>query len=128
MSIKARGLGALAAAGFILAAGCVSSTAPNQMKIGLWASRHGLWNEAIFRWQLVLTAEPDSAAAHNNLAVAYEVKGQWDDARREYEAALKISPRNSRIISNYDQFKKNMEKPGDKKPEPETRPPDEKRP
>lgn len=98
------------------------------MNIGLWASRQGLWNEAIFRWQLVLTREPNSAAAHNNLAVAYEVRGQWDDARREYEAALKIEPRNSRIRSNYDQFKKNMEKPGDKKPEPEKKQRDEKKP
>lgn len=127
MSIKTQGLAALAAAGLVLAAGCATPTIPNQMKIGLWAGQQGLWNEAIFRWRLVLAEEPHSAAAHNNLAVAYEVKGQWDDARREYEAALMIAPRNSRIKANYEQFKKNIEKPGEKKPEPETKPPDEKK-
>jgi tetratricopeptide (TPR) repeat protein len=120
-------LGALAAAS-ILCAACASTGGPNQMEIGLWAARHRLWDEAVYRWRRVLESEPGSAAAHNNLAVAFEAKGLWDDARREYEAALKLEPANARIRSNYDQFKKNMLPPDERSPEAKKKAPDAKRP
>jgi len=117
--MKFKTLGLLAASGLLLAAACSTSRLQDQMKIGLWASRQNLWDEAIYRWRRVLDLNPNSAAAHNNLAVAYETKGMRDEARREYDSALKLDPKNSAITSNFEQFQKNLEvkKPEDKKKE-----------
>ncbi|OGD12622.1 MAG: hypothetical protein A2Y86_09795 [Candidatus Aminicenantes bacterium RBG_13_62_12] len=94
----------------ILLAGCCSpSRTVDQMTIGLWASRQQLWDEAIYRWRRALEADPRSAAAHNNLAVAYETKGLWEEARKAYEAALALAPQNSLIQSNFSRFKQNLE-------------------
>jgi Flp pilus assembly protein TadD len=76
---------------------------------GIQAARQDLWDEAIFRWKRVIQIQPDSAAAHNNLAVAYEKKGMWDEAEEEYKIALKLSPANKHIQSNYEKFKKHLE-------------------
>jgi len=89
--------------------GCRSSLQPNQIQFGITAAQRGLWDEAIFRWKKEVQSNPDSAAAHNNLAVAYELKRQWDEARKEYEIALKLSPNNSHIKTNFENFKKNLE-------------------
>ena len=99
----------LAAACAVLLGGCASAGPPNQLKFGLWAAERNLWDEAIFRWQKVLAAEPSSVPAHNNLAVAYEKKGLWDKARAAYEAALKIDPKNTYVKTNFDRFKEQQE-------------------
>jgi Tfp pilus assembly protein PilF len=88
---------------------CRSTLQSNQIQFGITAAQRGLWDEAIFRWKKEVQSNPDSAAAHNNLAVAYELKGDWDEAEKEYEAALKLSPNNSHIKANFENFKKNLE-------------------
>jgi Tfp pilus assembly protein PilF len=45
------------------------------------------------------------AAAHNNLAIAYEHEGELDKARAAYEKALQLEPNNSYIKQNYELFK-----------------------
>ena len=89
--------------------GCSRQLADNQIQFGVQAAQKELWDEAIFRWKKVIESNPNSAAAHNNLAVAYEKKGLWDEAKKEYEIALKISPENKHIKSNYENFIKNYE-------------------
>jgi Flp pilus assembly protein TadD len=89
--------------------GCASLGSRNQMSFGIEAARNQLWDEAIFRWKKILQENPNSASAHNNLAIAYEKKGFWDDAEKEYLQALKIDPENDRIQSNYKKFQKNLE-------------------
>ncbi len=93
---------------FLLAA-CGSAGPRNQMKFGIQAAQSDLWDEAIFRWQKVLKADPESAAAHNNLAVAYERKGLWENAEQEYQRALRLDPENEYIQSNYNKFQRNLE-------------------
>lgn len=88
---------------------CSSTIQSNQIQFGITVAQRGLWDEAIFRWKKEVQSNPDSAAAHNNLAVAYEIKGHWDEAKKEYEAALKLSPNNSHIKTNFENFKKNLE-------------------
>jgi len=57
---------------------------------------------------------PDSAAAHNNLAVAYEKKGMFKEAQEEYDKALELNPHNKYIQANYKKFQRNLEsKSGD---------------
>ena len=113
-----RGIAA-AGLGCILVCGCAGPRRLDQIGFGAWAAQLDLWDEAIFRWQKAIARDPRSAAAHNNLAVAYEKKGLWDDARKEYEAALKLEPENPWVKSNYDRFRNHLEP--DKGDDPEKR-------
>jgi len=88
---------------------CARQLMDNQLLFGVQAARRELWDEAIFRWKKVVLSDPNSAAAHNNLAVAYEQKGLWEEAGKEYEIALKINPGNAHIKANYQNFKRNNE-------------------
>lgn len=88
---------------------CTRQLLDNQLHFGIQAAQKDLWEEAIFRWKKVILSNPESAAAYNNLAVAYEKKGLWEEAKKEYETALKLSPGNSYIKANYQNFKKNYE-------------------
>ncbi|MDH4257776.1 MAG: tetratricopeptide repeat protein [Candidatus Aminicenantes bacterium] len=92
---------------FILS-GCSRSYKSSQIKFGIFAAQNDLWEEAIFRWKKAVQLNPESAAAHNNLAVAYEKKGLLDEAEKEYETALKLNPKNSYIKANFENFKKNL--------------------
>jgi len=97
---------ALAAAVF---SGCGGSAVRNQLRAGIWASEKDLWEEAAFRWKKVLSQDPDSVAAHNNLAVACEKRGLWDEAGKEYERALQLDPANTHVKFNFDRFKESRE-------------------
>ncbi len=88
---------------------CARQLMDNQLLFGIKAARQDLWDEAIFRWKKVVLSDPDSSAAHNNLAVAYEQKGLWEEAKNEYKIALKLRPGNTHIKTNYQNFKKNHE-------------------
>lgn len=90
----------------LLLSGCASMMKTNsQMQFGIQAAQKELWNEAIFRWEKVLEINPESGAAYNNLAVAFEKKGEWDKAKKAYETAIKLAPKNKYIQSNYEKFK-----------------------
>ncbi len=95
------------AASFVLTQ-CTSRSTLSQMNFGIKAAGNQLWDEAIFRWKKVIEISPGSAAGHNNLAVAYEKKGMWDEARREYQRALGLDPENEYIKSNYERFQSNQ--------------------
>ena len=70
-------------------------------------ARQGLWEEAQFRWKKSIKSEKDTAAIHNNLAIALECTGKLDAAEQEYKKALKLSPNNAFIKKNYQRFKEN---------------------
>ena len=93
----------------ILFTACSSYQSTDQIDFGIKAARLDLWDEAIFRWKKFLHAEPESAAAHNNLAVAYEKKGLWEEAKEQYDLALKYDPKDKHIISNHKQFMRRYE-------------------
>jgi len=88
---------------------CAPSIPADQMRFGVEAAKLDLWDEAIFRWKKVLQKDPNSASAHNNLAVAFEKKSLWEEAKKEYELALKIRPDDKHINANYQQFIKRYE-------------------
>ncbi len=96
---------------------CASPPQRSQLQFGIVAAQQNLWDEAIFRWKKAVELEPDSASAHNNLAVAFEQKGLWEEARKEYTRALELNPKNEYIQSNYEKFKQRIE--GDAKDEDE---------
>ena len=76
-----------------------------QMRFGVEAAEHGLWREAVFRWERYLEERPDDARVRNNLAVGYESLGDFDGARRQYEEALRLDPDRKEIRENYDDFR-----------------------
>jgi len=88
---------------------CSRVLVENELVFGIEAAQKDLWDEAIFRWRKVALSNPQSAAVHNNLGVAYEKKGLWEEAKKEYELALKLDPDNGYIQSNYQNFKKSYE-------------------
>ena len=65
--------------------------------------------EALYRWQRAVEIDPSYAAAWNNLGVAYEHEGRFDEAREAYEKALELEPQNLMIQQNYDLFQEIQE-------------------
>ncbi len=101
---------ALLIAGAALLAGCAAHGFRSDFAFAGRLAREGLWQEAHFRLLKAKAAGNDSAALHNNLAVVLEALGRFEEARREYEAAVKLDPRSEQIRGNFEKFKKNQEK------------------
>lgn len=79
--------------------------AKQQVEFGIKVAQTGLWREALYRWERAVQLDPTYAEAWNNLAVAYEHAGRFDEARKAYETAIKLDPKNAMIQQNYDLFK-----------------------
>ena len=76
-----------------------------QVEFGIKVAQNNLWNEALYRWEKATKLDPTYAAAWNNLAIAYEHEGRFEDAKKAYEQALQLDPKNLMIRQNYDLFK-----------------------
>jgi Flp pilus assembly protein TadD len=101
---------ALLVAGFIAAFATSAladarASAKSQVEFGIKVAQNGLWKEAAYRWEKAVQIDPTYAAAWNNLAIGYEHEGRFDDARKAYEQAIKLDPKNLLIRQNYDLFK-----------------------
>lgn len=79
--------------------------AKQQVEFGIAVAQRGLWREAIYRWVRATEIDPTYAAAHNNLAIAYEHEGELNKARASYEKALELEPNNALIKQNYELFR-----------------------
>jgi Tfp pilus assembly protein PilF len=75
-----------------------------QDDFGVQMAKMNLWREAMFRFQRAVQIAPGDAMAHNNLAVAYEANGDFENARKEYLEALKLDRSNTYIQKNYSRF------------------------
>lgn len=69
-------------------------------------AQEGLWKEAHYRWKEILAEGKEGAAIYNNIAVALEHMGRFEEAEESYKKALALAPNNSTIQSNYDKLKK----------------------
>lgn len=81
------------------------SDARKQVDFGISVAQRGLWREAIYRWERAVAIDPTYAAAHNNLAIAYEHEGDLEKARKAYEKALELEPNNAFVRQNYELFR-----------------------
>lgn len=69
-------------------------------------AKQGLWKEAHYRWKRVLAEGKESAAVYNNIAIALEKMGKFEEAEAAYKKALQIAPNNSTVKNNYDKLQK----------------------
>ncbi len=81
-----------------------TETAKAQMKFGTEMAQRGLWNEALFRFERALALEPQRAEIYNNIAVAYEALGLFDEALEHYRQGLRMSPADKGLKRNYARF------------------------
>lgn len=92
----------------LLVAACGSANrgdvAGRQMAFGVSMAQRGLWSEALFRFERAHRLEPSSIRVLNNLAVAYEANGRFDEALATYRRALEIDPANRDLRRNYARF------------------------
>lgn len=86
-------------------AGDTRADSKAQVEFGIVAAQRELWKEALYRWQRAVEIDPTYAAAYNNLAIAYEHEGKFEEARKAYEKAVELDPTNQLIQQNYDLFK-----------------------
>ena len=69
-------------------------TLEKEIAFGVKMAQRGLWNEALFRFKRAAEFRPDDAKVLNNLAVAYEAVGQYDNALLAYQEALRADSGN----------------------------------
>lgn len=81
-----------------------TSRSETQRQFGVRMAKMNLWREAMFRFRRAVEIEPNDAMAHNNLAVAYEANGDFDNAAKEYREALRLDRSNQHIQKNYSRF------------------------
>lgn len=81
------------------------ATAKEQLQFGIEMAQQSLWSEALFRFrQAERLTDGESARIFNNLAVALEALGQFDDALDYYRRALRLEPENRGLKRNYARF------------------------
>ncbi|HVR28786.1 MAG TPA: tetratricopeptide repeat protein [Thermoanaerobaculia bacterium] len=78
--------------------------AQGQIKFGVDMAQRGLWSEALFRFRQAERMGDERPAVLNNIAVAYEALGQFDQAQDYYKKALELDPRNAGLKRNYSRF------------------------
>jgi tetratricopeptide (TPR) repeat protein len=86
------------------------SMSKDQVAFGIEVARLGLWREAIYRWEKAVELDPENPSARNNLAVAYEQAGDFEQANETYERALELAPNNLYIRQNYELFREAYER------------------
>lgn len=79
-------------------------TAEQQLKFGVEMARRGLWSEALFRFRQADRLEPNNPRILNNLAVAYEATGQFEEALELYRDALEKHPGDRELRRNFTRF------------------------
>jgi Flp pilus assembly protein TadD len=79
-------------------------SAAEQMAFGVQMARRNLWNEAFFRFQQASALEPSNPRILNNLGVASEARGRFDEALKYYQEALRLAGGDSEIRRNYARF------------------------
>ena len=93
---------------FVFAAGCRSGRRAQpeatQENFGVNMARMNLWREALFRFKRAVQINPGDAMAHNNLAVAYEANGDFENAAKEYREAMRLDKSNQYIQKNYSRY------------------------
>lgn len=84
--------------------GVAAHGAEEQLRFGVSMAQQGLWSEALFRFEKARQLDPGNPKVLNNIAVALEAAGRYDDALEAYREALGASPGNRDLQANYARF------------------------
>jgi tetratricopeptide (TPR) repeat protein len=79
--------------------------AKEEMKFGLNAAKRGYWLEALSRYERANELVPGQVNVLNNIAVALEAAGRFEEALVTYETATEISPNDRVLRRNFSQFR-----------------------
>ena len=74
------------------------------MEWGFKAARRGYWQEALVRFQHANELTPNQPRILNNIAVAQEANGLYEQALLTYETGLAIDPGNNALRRNFARF------------------------
>jgi tetratricopeptide (TPR) repeat protein len=89
-------------------AGCsgpaVEHGAGDQLQFGVRMAQQGLWSEALFRFEKARQMDPGNPRVLNNIAVALEAAGRYDEALEAYREALRVAPGHRGLSENYARF------------------------
>jgi Tfp pilus assembly protein PilF len=103
-------------AGRWLVGACSANSGPKtELAFANKLAQDDLWKEANYRWTRLLEQGKESAALYNNIAISFEEMGKFKEAEESYQKALKLSPNNPTIKSNYGNFKRMFKKDDDEK-------------
>jgi Flp pilus assembly protein TadD len=75
-----------------------------EMSWGYKAARRGYWQEALMRFQHANDLTPNQPEILNNIAVAQEANGLFEQALLTYQTGLAIDPVDSALKRNYARF------------------------
>jgi len=96
---------AMALASTHVAAGdSAKKEASAEMEWGYKAARRGYWQEALLRFQHANELTPDQPEILNNIAVAQEANGLFEQALLTYQTGLSIDPKDNALQRNYVRF------------------------
>ena len=88
------------------------SDAKAQVDFGIRVAQKSLWKEAVYRFEKAIEIDKTYGGAWNNLGIAYEQLGRFDEARKAYETAMELEPSNTFIRNNYDLFREIYDRQG----------------
>ncbi len=103
-------LAAFSLVAFVFGAGAASAarqpsdTAKDQLNFGVAMAQRQLWNEALFRFRRAALLDPSNPHVFNNLAVACEATGRFEEALESYQKALRLAPADRTLKANYTRF------------------------
>ena len=95
---------AMLVAGAATAGNPAAKEAAADMEWGYKAARRGYWQEALGRFQNANELTPDQPRILNNIAVAQEATGLYEEALLTYQEGLAIAPNNDALRRNYMRF------------------------
>lgn len=78
--------------------------AEEELEFGYKAAKRGYWQEALERFELAAELTPNQPRILNNIAVALEANGRFDEARTTYETGLALDPGNKALKKNFQRF------------------------
>lgn len=81
-----------------------TATAKEQMEFGVQMAQRDLWSEALFRFRQAQRLDPENPRVFNNLAVAHEALGLFEEALDLYRQGLEIAPKDKGLRNNYARF------------------------
>jgi Flp pilus assembly protein TadD len=91
-------------AGAVVAGDPSAKEARAEMEWGFKAARRGYWLEALRRFEHANELTPDQPRILNNIAVALEANGLFEEALLTYQTGIAINPGDQALRRNYERF------------------------